>query len=305
MSRNTTPMGIGDSSFLLDRLGQDCAPLQFIRELTQNSIEAIQKSGKGGTIVWDYDRATYEATGKRKLCITDNGCGMTAQEMIQHINHLSDSGKVQSLTTNFGVGAKIAAATQNPEGLIYLSWVDSDPEGSMVHLWKDRNEGVYGLRRFMSGDGSCSEYETVSDSVKPDTIGSNGTRVILMGHSEDEDTFSPPDFVTSRDRWILKYLNTRYLTIPDGIDIKCQDLHSMKKRFRTVTGQEPVLDEKSVHCGSVQLKDAVVGWWIMPDRAIRRRFTRTNFTRCPTGGLPVPCSNSSGSYSGQTESSST
>ena len=35
------PMTVDKVSFLLDRLGQDCSPLQYLRELTQNAIEAI------------------------------------------------------------------------------------------------------------------------------------------------------------------------------------------------------------------------------------------------------------------------
>jgi len=38
------PMTVSNIGFLLDRLGQDCHPLQFLRELTQNSIEAIERT---------------------------------------------------------------------------------------------------------------------------------------------------------------------------------------------------------------------------------------------------------------------
>ena len=41
-------MTVNNIGFLLDRLGQDCHPLQFIRELTKNSIEAIQRTGEPG-----------------------------------------------------------------------------------------------------------------------------------------------------------------------------------------------------------------------------------------------------------------
>ena len=37
----TLPMTVANTGFMLDRLGQDCSPLQFLRELTQNAIEAI------------------------------------------------------------------------------------------------------------------------------------------------------------------------------------------------------------------------------------------------------------------------
>ena len=40
----TLPLQVFNPGFLLDELGKDCAPLQFIRELTQNGIEAIART---------------------------------------------------------------------------------------------------------------------------------------------------------------------------------------------------------------------------------------------------------------------
>src|SRR4051812_1541154 len=126
----TLPMTVADSAFLVDRLGQDCAPSQFVRELTQNSIES------GATeIVWDVDWVLQTLEGVYKLCIVDNGAGMTGDEMVRYINQLSSSIHAQSLAGNFGVGAKIAAAPRNRYGVIYQSWRDGD--GAMIHLWRD------------------------------------------------------------------------------------------------------------------------------------------------------------------------
>src|SRR4051812_18798974 len=103
-SERTLAMTVRNTGFMVDRLGQDCAPLQFLRELTQNSLEAIQRHGDGsGEIVWDVDWDTFELTGVYKLCITDNGCGMTGEEMVQYINQLSSSVQEQSHEGNFGV----------------------------------------------------------------------------------------------------------------------------------------------------------------------------------------------------------
>ena len=41
--RNHSPDAGRKHSFMLDRLGEDCAPLQFLRELNQNAIEGIQR----------------------------------------------------------------------------------------------------------------------------------------------------------------------------------------------------------------------------------------------------------------------
>ncbi|MGA8937839.1 MAG: hypothetical protein WB439_01620, partial [Acidobacteriaceae bacterium] len=124
-SDRTLPMTVQNMGFLLDRLGADCAPLQFVRELTVNALEAIQAEPSAeGEIFWDYDHTRYELEGIYKLCIIDTGVGMTGPEMVQYINRLSSSGRTQSVDGNYGVGAKISAATRNPLGVVYVSWKD-------------------------------------------------------------------------------------------------------------------------------------------------------------------------------------
>ena len=116
----TRPMQVGDISFMLDRLGEDCSPLQFLRELTQNSLEAIQRlPDKKGDVIWDVDWNTYDLTGMFKLCIRDTGDAMTGEEMIQYINSLSSSVNVLSSTGNYGVGAKTCGCT-----LYSLRWTN-------------------------------------------------------------------------------------------------------------------------------------------------------------------------------------
>jgi len=154
----TLPMTVKNTGFLLDRLGQDCHPLQFLRELTQNAVEAVKRTGKPGQVVWDVDWTGLEQSGSgvMKLCVIDNGDGMTGPEMVEHINKLSSSGAEQSLSGNYGVGAKIAAATRNHEGLIYLSWKQG--QGSMIHLWRNPQDGTYGLRQQQRADGTYCDF---------------------------------------------------------------------------------------------------------------------------------------------------
>ena len=103
----TLPMTVANTGFMLDRLGQDCSLLQFLRELTQNSIEAIQTLPDAtGQIVWDVDWSSYDLTGAYKLSVTDTGVGMTGEEMERYINQLSSSAHEQTLEGNFGVGAE-------------------------------------------------------------------------------------------------------------------------------------------------------------------------------------------------------
>ena len=55
-------MKLDNTAFLIEKLASDCAPLQFVRELTSNSLQAIQarrESGWAGDgrIIWDVDWA--------------------------------------------------------------------------------------------------------------------------------------------------------------------------------------------------------------------------------------------------------
>ena len=167
------------SDFSLDRLGKDCAPLQYLRELTQNSIEAIERAGNPGTITWDVDWMSYDLGGgpMKKLCITDSGDGMTGEEMEKFINQLSSSGGEQSFSSNYGVGAKIAAATKNPAGVVYQSWKNGD--GYMIQLYKSLETGSYGLRQWELDDGTYSFHCPLENDIKPDIISGHGTKVIL------------------------------------------------------------------------------------------------------------------------------
>lgn len=61
-------MEVANMGFLLDRLGADCAPLQFLRELTVNAIEAIQAlTAPNGEIIGDFDHNHYDLEGVFKL----------------------------------------------------------------------------------------------------------------------------------------------------------------------------------------------------------------------------------------------
>lgn len=263
------PMGVDDVTFLVDRLGADCAPLQFVRELTENAISAIEAlPDHKGTIVWDVDWNRFELMGTYKLAIVDDGIGMTGEEMVGYINNLSSSIHVQSKTGNYGVGAKIAAAPFNHAGLVYLSWKDG--QGYMIHLCRDPETDQYGLMQFEHPGGRSEYWAYVEDSIKPPSIGSHGTMVVLLGMKDDQDTIRPPEGTAMPSRWILRYLNSRYFQFPDGIVVKAREGWELPRNdshnfLRTVTGMKGWLDENSEASGRVSLKDATARWWILKE----------------------------------------
>jgi hypothetical protein len=264
----TLPISVAQIGFMLERMAKDCSELQFLRELTQNSIESILRlPEKKGEIVWDVDWITYDLTGVYKLCITDSGDGMTGEDMIKYINHLSSSGGVQAHNANYGVGAKIAAATRNPAGLVYLSWRDG--VGSMIHFWRDPQTGDYGLMQLKRPDDSWGHWAHVEDSVKPDLISSHGTKVVLNGLTEESNTMNAPEGAASPSRWVTRYLNTRYFRFPEGVTVKAREGwendRSDKDRnvFRTIIGQERYLRDHAASSGEVSLTNARAHWWIL------------------------------------------
>ena len=266
----TLPMAVKNTGFLLDRLGEDCHPLQFLRELTTNSIEAILRADtKIGSVVWDVDWVTYDLQGVYKLSIVDNGVGMTGDEMAEYINQLSSSIAEQSMIGNYGVGGKIATATRNHAGVLYLSWKGGP--GSLIHFWRDPDTGTYGLKQFDVGRGEYPYYIAIEDDVKPDLITDHGTKIVLHGNSVSQNTMEPPPDTPSPSRWISKYLNTRYFRFPKSITVKAREgwenPRSDKDRnvLRRITGQEQYLSEHCEADGIVELSDARAHWWILRD----------------------------------------
>jgi len=270
LKENTLQLSVHDVGFLLDRLGEDCHPLQFLRELTQNSIEAILRTPeKAGQIVWDVDWTSYELGDHRvfKLCITDTGCGMSGEEMVQYINQLSSSSSIQSREGNYGVGAKIAAATRNHAGLVYLSWKDG--KGAMIHLWRDPASGQYGLRQILRPDGTFGHWGAIDEDVRPEIIRDSGTKIILYGSAEDQDTMKAPAEAGAPTTWIAKYLNSRYFQFPEGVTVKARQGWEQPRSntdvnvLRTVTGQKAYLEKHKQSSGRVELSGAAARWWIL------------------------------------------
>lgn len=264
----TLEMRVANMTFMLERLSQDCAPLQFVRELTENAIDAIEAlGGSAGEIRWDVDwtRHTLEPKEGYKLAVIDTGIGMTGQEMVNYINQLSSSMHRQSKHGNFGMGAKIAAAPRNTLGLVYLSWKNG--HGSMIHLWKDPDTGSYGLRRHPNGEF----WLPISDDIKPGPIKQHGTAVILLGNKIGENTMDAPPEGLIPSRWVTRYLNSRYFRFPDCVTVKARenwtlprdDKHNMLRR---VVGQEAWLKVNSSDSGTIALKQATAHWWILKEK---------------------------------------
>lgn len=279
----TRPMRVANIAFLLDRLAADTPPNQQIRELTQNALEAIQRRSAAGdptegVIIWDADWDHLKRTGQYKLSVVDNGDGMTPTQMEDYLNALAVQGAngTQGISQNFGVGAKITALHRNSHGLVYQSWRDG--KGAMVKLHRDDEHGVYGLDSINLEDGPVYAPR-IKDTIKPKAIGRSGTKVTLLGTSEDDNTCFPREDAGRGMNWLITYLTGRYFRIPQQLRIQVRVLTRDEENWpdeqppaadktfnlQTVTGTKALFDKYASATGTVRLTTADAHWWVFDD----------------------------------------
>jgi hypothetical protein len=276
-------MRVANIAFLLDRLAADTPPNQQIRELTENALEAIDRRHKSGdasegVIRWDVDWDHLKRTTQFKLSIVDNGDGMSPQQMLDYLNALAVQGAsgTQGISENFGVGAKITALHRNSHGLVYQSWRDG--RGSMVKLHRDDKEGVYGLASFELAEGP-EWTPRIKDVFKPKIIDRSGTKVTLLGTSEEDNTCFPPEDAGKGMNWLITYLTSRYFRIPENVKIQVRVLTRIEDDWpteepspsvktynvQTVKGAKALYDDYAQAKGTVSLSTADAHWWVFDD----------------------------------------
>ncbi|HKP90629.1 MAG TPA: hypothetical protein VJT75_11740 [Thermoleophilaceae bacterium] len=291
------PIELRQAAFLLERLAADTAPLQEYRELTKNSLEAVARAAevdaeapdRGYQVVWDVEWHVFNAqleSGQKptyKLSIWDNGDGMTGPEMVEYINHLASSVGVQALDRNFGVGAKITAGVSNPEGLIYTSYKNG--EVHQIHFWRDPDTNEYGIKPYLrQRDNTFQHWRRLRPDVLPREIieAGHGTMVTLLGRSGDANTMLPPEGAVGAVRWLVRYLNRRFMRFPDGVTVRVREFAKSDPSewpnrpttyakdggiMRQAFGQAHYLDMNAEASGSLRVGEddgnATAYWWLL------------------------------------------
>ena len=247
------------TGFMLNLWASDVSADQFLRELTQNSIEAIQELPfeQAGDIYWQNDPEYEQQYKAPKLSIIDNGVGMSPEDLMQYIKKLGNSSKHQSIKGNFGIGARLAALKFNPLGVVVQSWKNG--KGHQITLL-EASENQYGVHRVEGVTG----FETVvelADEYRPTSsdgtrlIENHGTKVTLLGKWDGHNTMRPPDGVKHGQLWLVHNLNKRYFRIPKNITLTAPRLDHdyVLKSNQMVQGQEHYLNEHSIDSGRVRL----------------------------------------------------
>jgi len=272
MSLELEEMKTKNTAFSVEILGNQCSPMQHIRELTQNSIEAIESTGNTGQILWTFDRPIFNKKDVRKLCIIDNGEGMDGEDLRDLMNHMFSSGKEQGLKENYGIGAKVAGLHHSPLGMMYEVWKKG--AGFFGILMKHPEKNAYGLMQHEMEDGSLHPYVEIPSGSMPDTkrckVTEHGSKVILLGKEESEDTYLPEGAPYGRN-WLARYLNRRYFKLPEFVElaVSCQ-LHKKedgtpKFQIRMIQGMEHFNGKYSSFNGSVKINGAIIHWWVLDE----------------------------------------
>ena len=247
-------MTISSPLFLVTKNAEGVPPQQFIRELTHNSIQADATE-----IRWEQDKwwASQNPDDGAKLCISDNGKGMSATKLKAYIGSFASSGGTQSSGANYGVGAKFAAAKFSPTGLYYRTWEDG--VGSCCRLVMDLDRGVMGLADL--GNGIAIGSVSLQDAPPEIRRTGHGTVVTLLGKSAEDETIECPDKLAGGQYWVGQQLARRYFVTPSNVKIFIGG--------REAVPQEAYLnsicsDEKK---GVVEvLDDYEVYWWLLDER---------------------------------------
>jgi len=252
----------------LELLRRNFTPDIYLREYLVNSIQAIQRQNEGnGHIIIDANDTLESLENIKKISFTDNGCGMTLEDMRSFINQLASSSEKVLDQENFGVGAKGAALSDNKQGIQYESWKDG--KGIAIVLGYDPIAEKYGLQKFDNGE----DYQELDLGAKPKIIDKHGTRVTLFGNSLDQNTMNKNENISgTQEAWIFSNITRRFFNLPKNIKIQIRIGHHRPKEdtrhnyLANVYGQHQALNKNSIDLGIKEVAGAKIHWWIIKDK---------------------------------------
>ena len=243
-------LSIADTKSFVGRLHNDCSPQQEIRELTVNSIQgvmraapknrsssilAIEEQVSRGVVIWDIDWELYDGPGNpKKLCIIDNGDGIEGNKMELFLNHLSSGIQARdgSADTNYGIGAKISALPLNQAGLAYSSWTAKDPNGNGLVLGLDSDDS-YAILPMNGKIRTIKSKEAAPTLIKES---GHGTKATMYGNCDSDDTMNTPQGASGGTKWISKYLNSKFWSLPSGVKLYAREWAEVAPRPSKLSG---------------------------------------------------------------------
>lgn len=239
----------------IEREARGMDPMQMFREFTHNGIEA----GATRIVIDGF------ASGTRVFArITDNGTGMTGEQLIDRMSHLHCG----TTAANYGVGARIASLPANPSGVEFACRT-ADGTETAVTLHKER--GQYGVKVWDSTDEEgypvkIEEYAPDSSILARLNGDSSGTAVVLHGDG-GHDTWN-----SSISYQVHKFLSRRYFRLGEGdvtVFIQHSGSHADRDQLRRVVPMAEYLNTYGEDCGELEFTgvaglSGVMKWWILP-----------------------------------------
>jgi hypothetical protein len=227
-----TKIAIVGASHFVNRMFEACGNYQWAREFLKNAYEAGATKVEFG-IEWQ----AVEKLGVYRRTISDNGSGMTKEELLRFFSTLGDGVKrIGGVHDNFGVGAKIASLPWNPEGVVVISYRDGKP--SMIQIELDPDSADYQLVEFESEKATtCVINPAEVDwgkginwaEVAPEWARQNGTTIILLGSEDAQDTIlGNPKGGENAIKGLSVYLNSRFWDLTH-LDVVVVELRNERK----------------------------------------------------------------------------
>jgi Histidine kinase-, DNA gyrase B-, and HSP90-like ATPase len=207
-------LAIVGASHFVNRMFEACGNYQWAREFLKNSLEAGATKIEFG-IEWQ----SVEQEGVYRRTVTDNGSGMTRDELLRFFSTLGEgAGRIGGIHDNFGVGAKIASLPWNPEGVVVISYKDG--RASMIKIELDPESAEYELVEFQSEKGTAYVINPADvdwgtginwGAVAPEWGRTNGTTIVLLGSEDAPDTVLGNPMAGEKDiKGLSVYLNSRF-----------------------------------------------------------------------------------------------
>jgi hypothetical protein len=141
-------LAITGASHFVNRMFEACGNYQWAREFLKNAEEAGATKVEFG-IEWQ----AVEKKGVYRRTISDNGSGMSREELLQFFSTLGEGSKrIGGVHDSFGVGAKIASLPWNPDGVVVISYRGGKP--SMIQIELDPDSADYQLVEWESERGN-------------------------------------------------------------------------------------------------------------------------------------------------------
>lgn len=253
----------------IDVLGQQLPPHQYLREKFVDALDADADFIEFGCL-WE----AVETLGVYRALISDNGHGMSPDELKKFFGGIGEGKHEHGLGKHFHVGGRISLLPWNHYGLFIVTLKD-DVLSTMWLRNDDDGKGYYPVQMsWHDEDGSIkTDYVVPADVWSEDDIKvlgfdpvnvlhaealkvNHGTSFILMGSEPTEHTlFGPADQHGRYDNraYTRPGLNARIWELPEGVRIRAVEFSSSDvERWpteNTGTDLTKIIDGKRVEVG--------------------------------------------------------